>query len=136
MIYSILMAGVQPEWPPLFEMVLGLLVAYGFVGGFLFWWHRSILRVEKMTLLHADDEITLDDDKIRLVKADGTQTTLPRKDLKIQRPYYADGRQIFTIGNPQLDYLSQIILTSDMENAKELVETIQPGTWDLIANSS
>jgi len=37
---------------------------------------------------------------------------------------------IFKIKNSQLASSSEIVLTSVMENTRELVETIQPGSWD------
>ena len=107
------------------------LLAFGvaWVGaGYFFHW--LLCNIEKTTLEHAGDEITLDDAEIRLVKADGVQITFPREGLKIRSPYYACGRQIFRISTAQFASIHEIVLTSDMENAKELVETIQPGSWD------
>ena len=79
---------------------------------------------------HASDVITLDDDEIRLVKEGETQITLPRKGLKIRSFYYASGSQVFKISSLRFATSQEIVLTSDMENARELVETIQPGSWD------
>ena len=115
---------IQPH-DVLFLLAFGV----GWVGaGYFFHW--LLCNIEKTTLKHAGDEITLDDDEFRLVKADGTQITLPRKGLRIRSPYYANGRQIFRISTSQFASFHEIVLTSDMENARELVETIQPGSWD------
>jgi hypothetical protein len=97
--------------------------------GILYFFHRLLLNIERTTLKHAGDEITLDDDEIRLVSADGTKITLPRYGLKIYYPYYATGSMIFTITNPGISK-DKIVLTSNMENARELIETIKPGSWD------
>lgn len=98
--------------------------------GLSYFFHWAFLNIEKTTLRHAGDEITLDDNEIRLVKADGTQVTLPRDGLTCHSPFpYAAGNQIFKIRNLQIISSPEIELTSDMENAKELVETIQPGAW-------
>jgi hypothetical protein len=94
-----------------------------------YFFHRLHLNIEKTTLEHAGDEITLDDDEIRLVTADGTQITLPREGLRVQGGYYAAGNVTYRIWNPKFSK-DKIILTSDMENAEELVETIRPGAWD------
>jgi len=74
-------------------------LAFGVVWiGAAYFFHWLLCNIEKTTLKHAGDEITLDDDEIRLVKADGTQITFPREGLKIRSPYYASGRQIFKNG--------------------------------------
>jgi len=114
----------------LFRNALFLLIwCIGWFGiSYLFHW--LLCNIEKTTLQHAGDEITLDDNEIRLVKSDGTQITLPRQGLTIRSPYYACGNQIFKIRNSRFTSSPEIVLTSDMENAKELVETIQPGSWD------
>jgi len=116
-------------WFRLRDVLFLLCWTFLFCGG-VYFFHWLICNIEKTTLKHAGDEITLDKAEIRLVKADGTQVALPRKGLKIRSPYYAVGRQIFRISNLRLDSSPEIVLTSDMENAKELVETIQPGSWD------
>jgi uncharacterized protein YjeT (DUF2065 family) len=104
----------------------GIIIVW--IGGWSFF-HRLHCNIEKTTLEHAEDEITLDDNEIRLVKVDGTQITLPREGLKvIPISYYVAGNMSFKIWNPKISQ-DEIVLTSDMENVKELVETIQPGTW-------
>ena len=108
--------------------LLGIIVAW--VGGCYFF-HWQLCKIERTTLKHAGDEITLDDNEIRLVKSDGTRITFPRDGLKIfQASPYVAGSMSFRIRNPTISHWDEIILTSHMENAKELVETIQPGSWD------
>ena len=105
--------------------------AFGVVWvGAWYFFHWLLRTIEKTTLKHAGDEITLDDNEIRLVKADGTQITFPRDGLKIRSPYYASGCQIFRTSTSRFVSFHEIVLTSDTENAQELVETIQPGSWD------
>ena len=116
-------------WFQPLEFVL-VMAGFAFLIGITYLFHWLLRNVEKTTLDHAGDEITLDDDEIRLLRADGTQITLPRKGLKIRVPYYASGSMIFKIKNSQLASSSEIVLTSVMENTRELVETIQPGSWD------
>ena len=111
--------------------VPSLLGLYALFAGILYYIHRLMLRVERMTLQLADDEITLDEKEIRLIKTDGTQITFPRYRLSIQRNFYANG-MIFRIWSPQIASSPEIVLTSNMENAKELVEAIEPGLWDRI----
>ena len=98
--------------------------------GFFYLHHWLNLNVERRALRSAGDTITLDDEEIRLVKEDGSQITLPRKDLKINSPYYAGGSRMFKIWNPLSDSNHEIVLTSVMENAKQLVNTIEPGLWE------
>jgi len=100
--------------------------------GMGYFFHRLLSNIEKTTLEHAGDEITLDDSEIRLVAADGTQITLPREGLRVQGGYYAAGSVVYTIWNPKFskDKKNKIVLTTYMENAKELIETIRPGAWD------
>ena len=112
------------------EPAPGLLFPCIFFCGVLYYIHRHLLHVEKTILQHAGDEITLDNDKIQLTQTDGTQLILPQKELKIEKPVYVFGKMIFRITNSQFVPGAEITLTSDMENAKELVETIQPGLWD------
>ena len=96
--------------------------------GYLYHW--ILCKVEKTTLQHAGDEITLDDNEIRLVTAGGTQITFPRKGLWVQRGYFnAAGNVIYTISNPKISE-DKIVLTPHMANARELLETIRPGIWD------
>lgn len=97
--------------------------------GMWFFFHLLLLNAEKTTLKHAGDIVTLDDDEIRLIRVDGTQIALPRKGLRIQGGYYAAGNVTYTIGNPEISR-EKIVLTNNMENVKELVETIRPGAWD------
>lgn len=114
-----------------FHDVVFLLGCVGGYCGMVFFFHRLLCNIEKTTLVHAGDEITLDDNEIRLVKVYGTQMTLPREGLKVIKasPYVA-GNMSFNIRNPEWSKWDEIVLTIDMENAKELVETIQPGTWE------
>jgi len=49
--------------------------------------------------------------------------------LRVQGGYYAAGSVIYTIWNPKISE-DKIVLTTNMENAKELVEAIRPGAWD------
>ncbi|MCL2348377.1 MAG: hypothetical protein FWC50_08965 [Planctomycetaceae bacterium] len=108
---------------------LQILLACFFWFGILFFFHYKIRNIEKTTLQHAGDEIILDDDEIRLVKMDGTQFALPRNGLRVQGGYYAAGNVVYSIWNPNISK-DKIVLTTNMENAKELVETIRPGAWD------
>jgi len=96
--------------------------------GMTYLFHWMLLNIERTTLKHAGDEITLDDNEIRLVCVTGTEIILPRKGLKIYSPYYVAGSMIFTITNPK-ESDDKIVLTSHMENARELIETIKPGSW-------
>ncbi|MCL2624153.1 MAG: hypothetical protein FWD31_10860 [Planctomycetaceae bacterium] len=91
--------------------------------------HRLLGNVEKTTLQHAGDEITLDDNEIRLVAVDEKQIALPREGLRVQGGYIAAGSVIYTIWNPKFSE-DKIVLTTNMENARELVETIRSGAWD------
>ena len=97
----------------------------GFYCGLFYLMHWSLCYNERTTLEHAGDKITLDDDKILLVRVDGTQITLPRKGLKIHSRDY----HVYRIRSSQYDFSPEIVLTPAMENAKELIETIQPGGW-------
>jgi len=131
--YALVLIGISMQNPVLWfrwraTLVILALSVLWIGGGYFFHW--LLRNIEKTTLKHAGDKITLDDDEIRLDKSDGTQITLPRKELKIRSPYYACGRQIFRIISSQFTPSPEIVLTSDMENARELVETIQPGSWD------
>ena len=54
-----------------------LLCGVGLYSMVTFLFHRLIFVVERTTLQHADDEIILDDNEIRLVKMDRTQISLP-----------------------------------------------------------
>ena len=110
------------------DAVLLLIGGYLWVGMWCFF-HCLLLNSEKTTLEHAGDVITLDDNEIRLVEADGAQITLPRNGLRVQGGYYAAGNVTYRIWNPKHSQ-DKIVLTSTMENAKELVETIRPGAWD------
>ena len=103
----------------------GLLGVYGIGCGLLYLIHWSLLKIEKTTLQLAGDEITLNDYEIRLVRTDGTQTFIPRKGLRVRT---ASG-MIYEIWNMNVPN-DKIVLTSYMENAKELIDTIEPGMWD------
>jgi hypothetical protein len=85
------------------------------------------IRIREVTLQHAGDEITLDDNEIRLVKANGTQIVFPRAGLQIQRSNRWNNTMVFEIRNYRIDWEHAIVLTTDMKNASELIETIQPG---------
>ena len=113
----------------------GPLFLYGCTGlwcGMGYFFHRLLSNIEKTTLERAGDEITLDDSEIRSAAADGTQIALPREGLRVQGGYYAAGSVVYTIWNPKFskDKKNKIVLTTYMENAKELIETIRPGAWD------
>ena len=97
--------------------------------GMGYFFHRLLCNIEKTTLEHARDEITLDDNVIRLVTEDGTQITLPREGLRVQGGYYAAGSVTYNIWNPNVSK-DKIVLTASMENARELVDAIRPGAWD------
>ena len=106
-----------------------LLFAYCFFGGVLLWIHWSVLHVEKTTLQHKGDVITLDNYGIRLCKEDGTQIMLPRDGLEIESIFRASSRHIIKISNSQFASISEIVLTTYMENVQELIESIKPGVW-------
>jgi|GEM_PF-1996913 len=131
MLFGLIAAAIQEPgvWfrAPLF--LLGFTVFWCGMGYFF---HRLLCNIEKTTLQHAGDEITLDDNEIQLVAADGTQITLPREGLRVQGGYYAAGSVIYTIWNPKFskDKKDKIVLTTYIENAEELVKTIRPGAWD------
>ena len=98
--------------------------------GMLFFSYRWLLNIEKITPRHAGDVITLDDDEIRLATAGGTQITFPREGLNVEKTCSTIGYAIYIIRHSQFTAEPKIVLTADMENAKELVETIRPGAWD------
>ena len=120
----------NPQFWFRFTNVMKSLFAVGFLGILSYFFHRLIFNIEETTLEHGGDEITLNDDEVRLVKEDGTQITLPRKGLKIRGSYFAAGIVVYTIRNRQFAQNHEIVLTSHAENAKKLLETIQPGAWD------
>ena len=92
------------------------------------------LYVEKTALKLAGDEITLDDDEILLLKADGAQIVLPREGLIIDKPYSVGDCLIFRIRNSQFTPSSEIVLTSYMKNARALIDMIDPALWKYYDN--
>jgi hypothetical protein len=105
-------------------VTLGFLACFG---GMLYFAHWHALKFEDLIMQHADDEITLNDDEIRMSKADGTQISLARHGLIVESS--GTTVPVFKIRNPGIISNSEIVLVSIMENTKELVETIQPGIW-------
>ena len=131
---ALVLVGITIRDPTLWFRFPSALLLWGgtsFYCGIIYLFHWLILNVEKTTLQHAGDEITLDDNEIRLVRADGTHILFPREGLKCSYSYHATGNRIFKIWNSQMSSSPKIILTSHIENAKELVETIQPGIWEI-----
>jgi len=116
------------------DIVVTIFCIEGFVAFsvFLCLFYRLIRKIERMALQCIGDTIVLDDNEIRLIKENGTQITLPRKNLKIKSSYNLGHNRMFKIWNPLSDSNREIVLTSNMENAAQLVNTIEPGLWELL----
>ena len=98
--------------------------------GFFYLHDRMNFNIERQVLQSAGDAIILDDNEIRWLKENGAQITLPRKNLKVESPYYAGGIRMFRIWNPLSDSNREIRLTNVMENIEQLINMIEPGLWD------
>lgn len=98
--------------------------------GMLYFMHYLLTKIDRTTLAHDGDIIVLDDENIRLSQGDGTEIVLPRGGLRVSCSWHATGRTIFKIRNYSFIDSPTIVLTTDMENAVELVNTIQPNVWN------
>jgi hypothetical protein len=94
---------------------------------FFYFHHRLNSNLERTALQQADEQIILDDNEIRLIRADGIPIALPRNGLKIESPY---GGQMFVITNPSFASNCKIVLFPFMENARELVDVLDSRLWD------
>jgi hypothetical protein len=123
---------IAPKNVPSFGTIVFFAIIYGVLVFVPYFFYRGLLHIKEITFQHAGDEITLDDNEIRLVNADETQIVFPRDGLQIQRTYKMNHTMIFEIKNDRIDSDIEIVLTTDMENAKELAEAIQPGLFEYL----